>query len=87
MRQTFRKVVVIIGHIMVMAFFACGGSPGSDESAVTCGNGVCEQSEDMILLTQPVQFRCAQDCPGVCGDSICNSCFENKDNCPQDCGE
>jgi len=82
--------------------FSCGGnSAGSDEdggaanaganqeycAASVCGNGVCEQCEDIILLTDPVQFKCAKDCPGACGDIVCNPWFENEDSCPQDCAE
>ena len=44
-----------------------------------CGNGVCEPGEDVS--------NCPQDCPGYCGDGICNPYYENVSNCPQDCGE
>lgn len=79
-------LLLVFSVAMALFIFSCGGTPGNDEGA-GCGNGVCDKGEDIILLTDPVQFRCAQDCPGTCGDGVCNTCFENKDNCPQDCSE
>jgi len=72
-----------------ICMFSCGGGSGDNESCpgANCGNGVCEKGEDIILLTQPAQFTCGKDCPGTCGDGLCNSQFETKDNCPQDCPE
>jgi len=64
---------------------SCGGNP--DDGDPNCGNGACDKGEDIIFLTEPLQFKCAQDCPGVCGDSVCNTCFENNANCPQDCNQ
>jgi len=88
MKQVVKKsLAVFFSAAALTLLLSCGGSTGSDDQSANCGNGVCEKGEDIILLTDPVQFRCAQDCPGVCGDSVCNTCFENKDNCPQDCAE
>jgi len=72
----------------VFFIFSCGGNPSdNDNDGTVCGNGLCEKGEDSILLTDPVQFKCAPDCKGTCGDGVCNTCYENKDNCPQDCSE
>ena len=43
-----------------------------------CGNGICEPGE--VVTTCPI------DCPGYCGDGICNSYYENSITCRQDCG-
>lgn len=96
-----KKALIFIFALSAVFFlFSCGSNSGdSDEeggaastganqeycAASVCGNGVCEQCEDIILLTDPVQFTCAKDCPGVCGDGVCNPWFENKESCPQDC--
>jgi len=50
---------------------SCGVTPP------TCGNGVCDTGEDAL--------NCPQDCPGYCGDGICNPYWENMGNCPEDC--
>ena len=85
MRRTAKKSFwIFLGAVLAAFIISCGGNAGGDDDG-TCGNGVCDKGEDIILLTEPVQFKCAQDCAGVCGDGVCNTCFENKDNCPQDC--
>jgi len=60
----------------------CGDSVDQDcdgaDIACNCGDGNCAPGEDVN--------SCPQDCPGTCGDQICNTSFgEDVNNCEQDC--
>jgi hypothetical protein len=84
-----KSLSIIFGVAAAILVFSCGGSPGDSDACPgpNCGNGVCDKGEDIILLTQPAQFACGKDCPGTCGDGLCNPEYETKDSCPQDCPE
>jgi len=43
----------------------------------SCNSGTCDSGEDVN--------NCPQDCPGTCGDTVCNSYFEDAYFCPLDC--
>jgi|GEM_PF-3735427 len=49
---------------------------GADK-ACPCDDGKCEGKESLD--------SCPQDCPGTCGDGICNEYFETASSCDQDC--
>lgn len=83
-----KSVAIIFAAFAAVFILSCGG--GSDNECcegANCGNGVCDKGEDIILLTDPVKFACGKDCPGTCGDGLCNPEYENKVSCPQDCPE
>ncbi len=51
----------------------CNGS----DLACVCDDGKCEGKE--------TADSCPQDCPGTCGDDICNEFFETVSSCNIDC--
>jgi len=65
-------------QFIIYAYYETIGGDGGGEPSPVCGNGACESGESVI--------NCPQDCPGVCGDGICNDYWEDKNNCPEDCG-
>jgi hypothetical protein len=84
------KVLRITLIVFVLSFcaihFSCnggnynagnGGGGGGGGDGASCGNEKCESGESVS--------NCPQDCPGLCGDSICNTDFENATTCPHDC--
>ena len=76
---------VLLMAVVIAFAVSCGGA--HEDEDVNCGNGSCDKGEDVILLTDPIQFKCNQDCAGICGDGVCNACYENHDSCPQDCAD
>ena len=84
-----KPLKVLLMAAAAVFFFSCGGNNNDNEccEGAICGNGVCDKGEDIILLTNPVKFVCDKDCPGTCGDGLCNPEYENHVNCPQDCSE
>jgi parallel beta-helix repeat protein len=72
------KVSVIVGVALLISFIAIFLSPKFVKSQESfCGNMICEPDEDI--------YSCPQDCPGYCGDGICNYWYEGYALCPQDC--
>ncbi|MBN2723346.1 MAG: hypothetical protein JXR95_04675 [Deltaproteobacteria bacterium] len=56
---------------------ACSLNPLCQNTAIYCGDGTCNGSENTT--------NCSDDCGTLCGDGTCNG-SENTTNCSDDCG-
>ena len=51
-----------------------------------CGDGACNPGEECNALGDPVAGSCVADCPGCCGNGVCEDATEDCAQCPSDCG-